>query len=215
MIELGYPCPEDVTAMPKTNCGHYCQTCSKDLIDFRNKSAEETKEILMKDQSIKCGIFRPDQMKNQSKDQVSSLFRIAFAAIFVLGFNLNVLFGQSCGPNEFNHNVKIERIEAQELKIDGRVFGIDKTELEGAEISYVFNETRYLAVADENGYFDLEVAGGMQGKNIEIMISYGGMESEMVFLTKVENQQYYLTINLSKREYVRGKIAVPGMIKRD
>lgn len=216
MLELGYPCPEDVTQMDKTSCGHFCTTCTKEIMDFRGKTNEETKQILEDNPSISCGIFRPDQMKHQTVDHVSSLFRIAFAAIFIFGFNMNILFAQSCGNTEpEDQTIKIEQFESDSLRIQGRVFGIDKEELAGAFVYYNYNNQQFQTFCDDNAYFDIEIAEGIAGEELTLFVTFPGMESETVQLEVIDRKSYVLSVQLTEREYLRGKVALPGMIKRN
>ena len=215
MLELGYPCPEDVARMDKTSCGHYCTTCSKEIMDFRNKTNEETMQILKDNPSINCGIFHPNQMKHQTVDQVSSWFRIAFAAVFIFGFNMNILFAQTCESSE-PENIKIEHVQSERVRIGGRVYDINGEELVGATIYYDFNETRYQTTTDSNGLFEIEVAKGLKGKNVSIAIMYPGMKTEMVYINPVQQEGYFITVKLEEDDYIRGKIApTPGIIVRD
>jgi len=218
MIELGYPCPEDVASMEKTDCGNFCSTCSKDIMDFRDKSMEETKKILAENKSITCGIFNKDQMKKPTVDHVSSLFRIAFAAVFLLGFNMNVLFGQSCEVSSPDH-IKVEQLKAEKVKIHGQVLGFNEEVLPDTRIYYDYNETRYELYSDEEGKFELvlDTDGNppIIGEDITITFAYGGMEAETVYINKIEKETYTITVNLVQREYYRGMMVVPGKIIRE
>ena len=213
MLELGYPCPENVASMEKTSCGNYCTTCAKEIMDFREKTNEETKRILEADKSISCGIFRPDQMTHQTVDHVSSLFRIAFAAVFIFGFNMNVLFAQNCEP-VCTDKIDVELVKSESISITGKVYGVEANELVGATISFYIGDTYYNVRSDENGYFDLKVDPKIIGKELNVTFSYPGLEGESIQFNPVQKGDYSLSVNLTEYEYLRGKVALPGMIRR-
>ena len=115
MIQIKYDCPESVDLMPKTDCGIYCGSCARNIYDFRGKSLDEIAKIRTSNPEISCGVFDSQTASSDTRTTVQNVFRIAFAAIFILGFNVLTLFGQS--PEIYDDSVKYSEIVSQKAII--------------------------------------------------------------------------------------------------
>lgn len=95
-IHIENPCPMSLNKM-KTADGFYCKSCSKTIIDFRNKSVDE---IINVDSDITCGIFSEEQV---STPTFSFKYKILFRALTLLsiiGFNVKPLNAQTIPPKK-------------------------------------------------------------------------------------------------------------------
>ena len=89
-ILIQNPCPMVLNRM-KNDSGYYCSSCSKSILDFRNKTNEEIKESITEDS---CGIYTSDQV---STPTFNFSYKLAFRALTILsfiGFNVKPLHAQ-------------------------------------------------------------------------------------------------------------------------
>ncbi len=214
MIQLGYPCPENVASMPKTGCGNYCTTCTKNIVDFREKTNEEVKTFLSENKSVTCGIFAPEHVQNPVKNEVSSMFRIAFAAVFVFGFNVNVLFGQDRCKIQVQDGVRVEFVKQSDITIVGKILQFGQA-IGSAEVSLDLDGEHFSFRCDETGVFLLKNFNHLRGKTVDLYFSAPGVETQFVSLENIESGLYKIEADLGEREYIRGEIAMPGMIIQD
>ena len=88
MFQLKFNCPMDSNKMPKQKNGFYCKVCNKSIIDFTKMENAKIKTILAEQTEAICGVYKKDTISNPKTSQLSSAFRLAFAAIFILGLSL-------------------------------------------------------------------------------------------------------------------------------
>lgn len=91
-ISIKEPCHENWEAMTPNQQGAFCKVCSKDVIDFSNKSIEHIKDFFSrkKEEGI-CGRFGKKQLAYINFDDFFSSFRYwnfakKFAVIFFFTF---------------------------------------------------------------------------------------------------------------------------------
>lgn len=61
---LSYKCHKPVSELTKQEAGLHCITCSKNIIDFRNKSKKEYEKIVAENKSG-CGVFYDYQINDE------------------------------------------------------------------------------------------------------------------------------------------------------
>jgi hypothetical protein len=92
-IKVENPCPFLLNRMKKEGNNYFCNSCSKTVIDFRDKTEDEIKCNVRKDT---CGIFTIDQLKGHKRQ--SFLRQTLFYCLTVLsflGFNVKPLTAQT------------------------------------------------------------------------------------------------------------------------
>lgn len=94
MIDLAFNCPENTANMPKRDDGFYCGSCNRMIVDYSGKSNAEIAALLKKSTEKNCGVFKSNQVRNAEQSQVSTLFRMAFSLVFILGLNASSLMAQ-------------------------------------------------------------------------------------------------------------------------
>ncbi|MCB9260832.1 MAG: hypothetical protein H6607_00435 [Flavobacteriales bacterium] len=80
-MQIKNPCPASIARMKKQGNSFYCKGCQKFVVDFRDKSNDEIKEIIGYGG---CGIFRNDQLINQKR--YGGWGQAVFYALMVLSF---------------------------------------------------------------------------------------------------------------------------------
>ncbi len=92
-IKVENPCPFLLYRMNKDGNDYFCKSCSKTVVDFRNKTEEEIKCFADKDT---CGVFTINQLKGQQTQSI--LRQTIFYFLTVLsffGFNVKPLTAQT------------------------------------------------------------------------------------------------------------------------
>lgn len=80
-LRIENPCPFLLIKMKKDGQNYFCPSCSKTVIDFREKNVEELKSSISADI---CGIFNSDQLPGQKR---MTIFRkMMFSYLTVLSF---------------------------------------------------------------------------------------------------------------------------------
>jgi len=62
-ISVKQPCLEDYNQFKPTDCGGFCNSCKKDVVDFRAMSDNKLKAYFKNNQESTCGIFLNTQLK--------------------------------------------------------------------------------------------------------------------------------------------------------
>lgn len=94
-LKVDNPCPFLLERMKKNEKGYYCRSCSKTIVDFREKTDAEIISSVGSDRDI-CGIFHRYQLKGQKK--ISKFRQLAFyglAFLSFIGFSVKPLYGQT------------------------------------------------------------------------------------------------------------------------
>ncbi len=73
-ISIPKPCSENWNQMTPTQKGAFCQSCSKEVLDFTNTSKTELARKLDTDQNI-CGRFKPEQLNTPLPSITRSNFK--------------------------------------------------------------------------------------------------------------------------------------------
>jgi hypothetical protein len=158
-----------LTSQPKTETGHFCSVCSKNVIDFRDFSAEEMRNYFLNHPEKSCGIFHSKQITDSYQMRISSIFRLSFALVFLLGMNSATLFGQ-----QNTDTLKTEITTESKIKISGEV--VDESEsLPFVKIAiYHANNLITTGFSDINGFYALEIPDSMANKDIIVAFKYPG-----------------------------------------
>ncbi len=164
MVHLLFNCPENIKSHPKTEKGNHCLSCNKEVIDFSNYSAEEMRNHFKKFPEKTCGTFRSKQIQSPLTAKLSSLFRFAFALVFLMGVNSQQLFSQ-----ETQDTAKVELTQTKSVVVSGQVTSnfdplpfvrVDLYEGETLILSVMSNtEGNYqITIPDSLAYCDLRIS---------------------------------------------------------
>lgn len=91
--KINNPCPMTLARVTQGDGTFYCNACSNSIVDFRDKSIDEIKEIIAGRKV--CGIFNNDQL---SQPKFSLAYKLRYAAltfIAIIGFNVKPMNAQS------------------------------------------------------------------------------------------------------------------------
>jgi hypothetical protein len=198
MIKIKYSCPESSSEMQDTSCGKFCSSCQQIVYDFREKSQEEIIEIRANNPSVKCGLFTREQASVDSRTAVQNVFRMAFAAIFVLGFNATMLFGQTVNTIALNDaTVAVTDTVANKIIISGTVTNENGVGI-AAEVKYFFNDEYVIIKTDEQGQFEFELPEGLLGQKINLQFYAKGFKHVYITTTNLKAKCYKHLIRLGE-----------------
>lgn len=196
MINIKYDCPEANSEMAKTDCGFYCSSCSQEVYDFREKSIEEIAHIRANNPSVSCGIFTAEQAVINNRSGISNLFRIAFAAIFVLGLNVSTLFAQSIDQGANAIETTVEVITTN-VFISGALKDEKGNRIAGWITCY-YGEEVVSIDTDNDGNFEIELAKEVIGQTVVFSFSASGYHIKEIELVPKSSKCYTYQIELKQ-----------------
>jgi hypothetical protein len=197
--------------MEPTESGLYCESCAKNIVDFRGKSVEEISKIRTENPRISCGVFDSEAASADSRTSVQNIFRIAFAAIFVLGFNVTTLFGQSLDASYTS--VKYTEVVAQNASIMGAVINHHGKPL-AAKVAYKIKGGETISFETlKDGLFEFELPALHLGKQVYISIMAEGFYTKYLSIDNLTSKCHIFEAQLSKaKKPKRRNRHVSGMI---
>ena len=189
--------------MPKKDCDLYCQTCVKNIYDFRGKNLDEISKIRRANPEISCGVFDAEVASADSRTTVQNIFRIAFAAIFVLGFNISTLFAQP--TDRFDTSVKYTEVVAGSAFVMGQVLNHNGKPIQ-ATVSYSLDNGENVTFeTGKDGKFEFELPADFIGQKVYITLTTDGFYSKYLTIDELSNKCHSFEVQLSKVKKHRGR----------
>ncbi|OIQ36055.1 MAG: hypothetical protein BM555_03510 [Crocinitomix sp. MedPE-SWsnd] len=203
MIQISYDCPESVSDMPKTECGLFCQTCSKNIHDFRGKSLDEISKIRIEDPTISCGVFDSTVAQSDSRTTVQNFFRIAFAAIFVLGFNVTTLFSQTV--DNLDTSVKYTEVVAESAFVMGEITNHHNRPLQ-AKVTYTVKGMESVEIeVTKDGKFEFQLDREHLGKKVYLVVAADGFYTKYLTIEALSTKCHTFEVQMTKAKKYRGR----------
>lgn len=199
MTALKYPCPESVDSFSNKNGEIHCEACSRNLIDFTGMSNEEVQQTIA-DNPGGCGVFYEDQISDQHQNENRSMFRIAFAVVFVLGINASV-FAQSCHTTQSEH-VKIEQNEGAKKRVFGQVIDHNGDPIHKANVQITVNGESIYLTTDKEGKFELGRGVNLTGE-VNILVSKNKLQDELITINRVAGSMEFTVSMYKEYKYKR------------
>ena len=121
-LRVENPCPMYLGRMKKNGTEFFCESCKKEVIDFRNKNNTEINNIIS---SNICGVFTSDQLQGQKK--MPLIRKVTFFSLMIfsiLGFNVNPLSAQTENKSDSlevkKQNIQKEKDNNKKILNEGR-----------------------------------------------------------------------------------------------
>lgn len=126
IVRIPEPCHEDWNAMQPDAKGKFCNSCSKSVFDFSNKTDTEIRDILIeyKDQKV-CGHFKKTQIDRPLNIQINLNdlpINVSITKAFAIA--LFIVFGTFLFSCTNNHGQKIGEIEVVKTKNESTIDGL-------------------------------------------------------------------------------------------
>lgn len=213
MVHLLFNCPINIQAHPKTDTGNHCLSCNKEVIDFSNYSAEEIRSHFKKFPEKNCGTFKRKQIESPLNATLSSLFRFAFALVFLMGVNTEQLFSQE------NHDTtKVNIVQTNDILVSGlATSNFEPLPFVRVQL-YAGQNLIGLALADAKGYYKITIPDSLA--HSDLRLSFRSVGFEKVDILFNPNGKPIISINpeLNKHdEMITGIVIIqhPDLMTKD
>lgn len=206
-LQINKPCLENYATFKPTKSGGFCNSCSKEVIDFTNMNSKEIINYFKeKKNDNTCGKFNKNQLKTYnekltSKSFINMISGIGFACLSF--FTMGTMHAQGQVKTKIPTNKKILQ-EKKDLIVKG-VVSDESGPLPGAAV--LLQGTTIGTETDFDGNFSFPKplhAGDV------LLISFVGMESKKISITdKASSSKIHLNIKMNSDScMLLGKIAV-------
>ena len=227
-IHIPEPCHEDWQQMTATQKGKFCQSCSKEVVDFSYHSDDFIYRYLQGKDNV-CGRFQNDQLKrpiipfpepqNNLKQRITTAMLTAFTlfglktyaqtpslekeATHTLQTDTHTAIDKDSSKPEGYRSLGIgKHVQQDSITVSGTITDEEKIPLPGATI--VIKGTTIGTTTDFDGHFSIKAKAGDVAQ-----VKYIGYEdSEFTIATsnpKVE-------VELAFDEMLTGEVVILGMI---
>lgn len=128
-ISINKPCNQNFENFKSTDKGGYCNSCKKEVLDFRNLTDNEIVDFFSKNQNQTCGVFLEKQLKNYSESYLGSnyngkkaFFRSLLGVSVLSLFTYNEGFSQTSEKDTISYEIKnIETKNSKQSKIEQEI----------------------------------------------------------------------------------------------
>lgn len=124
-ISINKPCNQNFNDFKSTDKGGYCNSCKKEVIDFRKFNDNEIVTFFNEKSGKTCGLFLANQIKNYSNYQYDkkyskkkSLNKTLFSISVFSLFNFNYGHSQSIKKDSIGYEIKDKNIKESMSKKD-------------------------------------------------------------------------------------------------
>lgn len=187
-INIGIPCSEDWNKMLPNSTGKHCEKCNKSVVDIRNKTNTEIRELVaLNEKSSMC--IRAYSSQLSDYQYVHPIKRLAFALLIVFG---STLFNLSVKAQEASQKIKetylSENKQTSNTIIKGTVLDKDGEALPFVNVILIENDSVINGITtDFDGKYTLNLDENFLNKEFTIRVSYISYETVVktgVFIKK-------------------------------
>ncbi len=157
---MSLPCNQSHTRMEKRDNGYYCSSCEKVLIDFRQKSDEEVKQLISANPGKICGVFHNHQISSKVSYVALSRasYQVGLSLLGILGFLGSIISSCESAPDDATH---VKQQAFNKLKFPMKISGQLREEQTGKPLAQSpveiqqHGKTILKSKTDNNGNFEL------------------------------------------------------------
>lgn len=209
-IQLPNPCPQNPRNFTPTGNGGFCQSCQKEVVDFRKMSQEEVLDFIINNPKHRCGIFLKNQVESVSikleNKRLGSLWLLSL--IGLLGIT-NPSYSQRLGTPIQEQTNQIKSTNSTKLtsqtikKVHGKIFSAeDKGSLPSVVI--LIKGTTIGTTTNLDGEFELEIPDSLRLSKFKIIISFIGFATQEKKVSLKENSVNIGSVYLQEDDSVLG-----------
>lgn len=218
-LVIAQPCHENWGKMTPTEKGRFCDSCTKEVVDFRSKKKEDVIEYLenYRGEGQTCGQFHPAQIDEVGKNYIHSSFfkRAGISFLAFLGFfSFKEAKGQQkMGKVAIKGDVSYKEWDESKQKMEVTIFGSVRTltgdKISGAEISLQY-EGKQLAIAKTiaNGSFTVKLQVDKSMKAITLYTKADGYEIKSNVIPNPQKERIKVDVIMESEIMVLGQIAI-------
>jgi hypothetical protein len=218
-LTIPSPCHENWNTFTPTHKGGFCQSCSKEVIDFTQYTDEQVKDYFKSRPQNTCGRFRPNQLKTYMVIEPKATPRLGWLSLLLSGimlfFTSRFTQAQSLpkpGIEQIHVNGEIHQQTSttSKLRLTGVVKSLeDGTPLPGVNV--MLKGTVNGTATDANGEFELEIA---KLTSTEVLVfSFIGLKTIEYPITKTQPLQK-LTIEMELDTIALGDVMIGAVSTR-
>ena len=229
-ISIPTPCHESWASMDATECGAFCHSCRKEVIDFSAMTDREVIEYLSKNKTG-CGRFRSDQLETKlsmpTLDNGFMKWKALFLSLLPL-FSFRATFAANPDlaqkPASQQKSVAKENIPSK-IMVTGIVSNEAGAAIREAVVEVVDSTGEYIgpsAMLEQDGCFSITLDGQtvQQGARLKIIAAADlDYRSEIQLLNYEPFQQYAIClsamvceVNVTKTQLTSGKNCTMGLM---
>ena len=218
-LEVKTPCKEKFEFFEKTKAGGFCNSCSKEVIDFTKMTSQEIIQYFKKPQTSTCGMFKESQLTTYQESSIPKN-RWQFRTLAYLGLSIISLFTVNSvnaqehkNLTEINKNIKqgevVKLKEPREQVIKGVII-YNNEPLPGATI--ILEGTTIGAEANFDGEF---IFPKPLKEGDVLIISYLGLKNEKITISNKQLNSKQALIFELKEDFcvITGKVATKEVYK--
>lgn len=211
-LSIKKPCSKQFNEFKQTKSGGFCNSCKKEVVDFRSMTDNQVFEYFKVNEENTCGYFNEFQLKDYAAP-VGYSEKQRFNIVGVLGFAVLSLLSLNTINAQSNSETKIRTVQIakEESKtviqdsikkdkiIKGTVLDESGNPLPGVNI--LIKGTSKGVQTDFDGNFQLLNAE----KGDVLLFSYIGFKSQQI---KIENHRWHINVALLEDLIAMGAIEV-------
>lgn len=205
-LDITTPCSENFNQFTPTPKGGFCNSCTKEVVDFTKMNANQIATFFnKKDTKNTCGRFKNTQLKSYTvkpaKSKFSFISAIGLACFALFSFSTVKAQDQITKNTSTNNTIK----QTQNLSITGNI--TDENGLPLPAVNVVLQGTAFGCVSDFDGNFVFP----QKVKRGDVLIfSYVGYKSKKVTVQNTSaTTNMVLNVSLNDDSYIlMGKVAV-------
>lgn len=216
-IIIGKPCSEKFNQFKTTESGGFCNSCKKEVIDFRNMSDEKLIEYFKTTEAKTCGYFKSSQLKEYShSNELEETAKFKYLKVVGLAFLSaislhNIQAQEKSNPIEIIENTKqtksndIQKNSSLQTLLTGTVSD-ESGPLPGVNI--VLKNTNIGVASNFDGEFEFPQ---VLKEGDVLLVSYLGYGTQEI---KIKENQMFLNVILDDDDMIMmGEVDVNEVYK--
>ncbi|WP_405565332.1 carboxypeptidase-like regulatory domain-containing protein [Polaribacter sp. Asnod6-C07] len=211
-ITIPKPCHEDWNKMTSTEKGKFCESCSKEVVDFTSLSNSEIAKKVRKDNNL-CGRFKDNQLNTELEViKKNNLSKVAAGLALISAISASEpVFTQSIKDNVEVLSIRLGKVfvENDSIQKDIIITGKVKDSFDVLPgVSIVLKESTLGIETDFDGNFSIKIPN-KKTKSTILVISYLGYETQEIDVLSIKKP---LIIEMKESKALLGEVVTVGMV---
>lgn len=179
-LKIPNPCSQNPRNFTLSGKGGFCQSCQKEVLDFRKMTQNQVVDLLNTKSSSRCGIFIPSRLEVKEIPK-KSVQKSWFWGLVIIGMVGLTLPGYSqTGPGssiERSDTLKVSKSlnpsPSSSRSVKGTVRDLEN-QMEVSGTTILIKGYKIGTATDVNGNFELNIPDSVQDKKIVLVFSFIG-----------------------------------------